>query len=420
MLSFVAATSSPDEVTWQVAFWALIPLALGTMSQPVGRMFDIPSKYGFWLRSTPIFCVGDLIYFMLRVIFTCSLQGGPFLQRVKEEIRYRYRDEDWSKESKDVEKSALRRWIVILIGSIPCQTIKVMFMGDIPFTQTLAMMFIIPMVFGEILIIAAKVVCRKQETMKTHQKPTLPNPKLEGFKRVLYGVQAGIFLAVPIKIILFEICPHDELAKFDKDIRDLRSKWSALETNYTMGIITGTMLFRFISDPLYLDPRTLTASGLRGLFDSLYYAIFIEPVLVTFGTVPNIFSTYASMFAILICMTEFVMVMFIWVVYNGFASKDDPLASAVWNLFLYACSLVAMVLTVFILRRIENALLKVLSLLGWMSKTKLWRMCGIPTDPDEQSFLIMFLINLAITISGYAYLFDGKGTSIPSWIGVFG
>ncbi|KAK4443676.1 hypothetical protein QBC34DRAFT_199305 [Podospora aff. communis PSN243] len=60
-----------DEVKWQVALFALMPLIIGAMTQPVGRVLDRPSKYRLWMRSSPILCVADLLYFCIRYAGRC-------------------------------------------------------------------------------------------------------------------------------------------------------------------------------------------------------------------------------------------------------------------------------------------------------------------------------------------------------------
>lgn len=387
------------------------------MSQPVGRMFDVSPKYGFWLRSSPILCVGDLLHFILRVAAAYSQKPGHLRERINEEIAYRYRDEDWFKETNDVEKSALRRWVVILIGSIPCQTIKVMFMGQINFTKTLAMMFFIPMVFGELLIIKSEMICRYRDAKQAHRLPAF-----EDLKRVLYVIQAALFLAVPIKIVLFELfAPDEELDPLG--IWEYRSCWSLIETSYTGAIIAYTTYFTAISASGLMNLTFPPPTGLLAPLVSLALKVLIEPIRVSFRASPNILSIYAYMFTILIYAAEMPIIMYVIFVYNGLTVTWNPsLTTAVWDVAILICPIVPLVLTLFILGGIRAGFFKIRSSVAYqrVSEMKLWRICGIPTDPDERSFLVMFLINLAITISGYAYLFDGSGTSIPSWIGVFG
>ncbi|KAH8661712.1 hypothetical protein BGZ61DRAFT_463503 [Ilyonectria robusta] len=45
---------------------------------------------------------------------------------------------------------------------------------------------------------------------------------------------------------------------------------------------------------------------------------------------------------------------------------------------------------------------------------------GIPRTALGQVLLHSFLLNIAIAVLGYAYVFNGTGTENPSWVGVFG
>jgi hypothetical protein len=65
--------SSPSPVTWQTAFWTLIPLAINVMAQPSGRVCGAPSRYRTYLRSSPFF-------FALRIRYRFS-SGWPFTCR---------------------------------------------------------------------------------------------------------------------------------------------------------------------------------------------------------------------------------------------------------------------------------------------------------------------------------------------------
>src|ERR1700728_4640453 len=45
--------TSTQEVQWQTAFWPLVSLAVLTMSQPCGKVCNLPSRYRTYLRSSP-------------------------------------------------------------------------------------------------------------------------------------------------------------------------------------------------------------------------------------------------------------------------------------------------------------------------------------------------------------------------------
>ncbi|KAJ5433260.1 uncharacterized protein N7458_012416 [Penicillium daleae] len=228
--------SSPDEVKWQVAFWAVIPLALGTMTQPVGRVFNMPPKYRFWLRSSPILCVGDILYFLIRVMTAYFRVPERSWRHLKEELAYRYRDEDWSKAPKEVEKAALGRWILILLGSIPCQTIKLMAMRGIPLTQTLAMMYFLSLVFGEGLNTTAEAIYRNYHAMHAARSPPyIHHPEFEFVKQSCHYVQAAIIWFVPIRILLFILLSISG----EEDVWQYRDKWDLIDKlsiSYIMGL----------------------------------------------------------------------------------------------------------------------------------------------------------------------------------------
>jgi hypothetical protein len=55
-----------------------------------------------------------------------------------------------------------------------------------------------------------------------------------------------------------------------------------------------------------------------------------------------------------------------------------------------------------------------------LSNTALGQIFGIPSSKQERDLIIIFLLNLAIAVLGYCYLFRSKDTVNPSWTGVFG
>ncbi|RYP74028.1 hypothetical protein DL771_003217 [Monosporascus sp. 5C6A] len=151
--------SALDEVKWQVAFFALVPLALGAMTQPVGRVLNTSPETRFWLRSSPFICVEDLLWFTSAVVAHYIAEPQWSWKPFKSELAYRFRDSELGASKRaDIERAALGRWILIILGGIPCQTIKLLAMGGIPFTQAIALMFFISLILGEVLNLFA-VAC---------------------------------------------------------------------------------------------------------------------------------------------------------------------------------------------------------------------------------------------------------------------
>ncbi|KUJ24558.1 uncharacterized protein LY89DRAFT_24540 [Mollisia scopiformis] len=159
--TMISPPSSPSEVTWQVAFFALVPLALGTMTQPVGRVFNTAPELRFWFAVFTYLLPWRCTLLFLRVTTDHCLEPTWSWRHFKAELAYRVRDEKWDEEpTKEVEKAALGRWALILLGGIPCQTIKLVGMRGIPWTQTLAIMYFLSLLFGEVLNILAETSFR--------------------------------------------------------------------------------------------------------------------------------------------------------------------------------------------------------------------------------------------------------------------
>jgi hypothetical protein len=62
----VALTASP--VIWQVAFWAVVALAMNSMAQPGGKFCGFPSRYRRYLSSSPILCLANAISTVLSAL----------------------------------------------------------------------------------------------------------------------------------------------------------------------------------------------------------------------------------------------------------------------------------------------------------------------------------------------------------------
>lgn len=105
---------------WQVAVFALMPLAIGAMTQPCGRVLDQDPQHRFWLRSLPFFCIGDIFGFFLAVTIDYVTAPDLSWKHFKSELAYRFRDEDFTAHSViEVEKTTLGRWILMILGGVP-------------------------------------------------------------------------------------------------------------------------------------------------------------------------------------------------------------------------------------------------------------------------------------------------------------
>ncbi|KAL2006602.1 hypothetical protein VTN00DRAFT_9270 [Thermoascus crustaceus] len=125
--------SSNNEVNWQVAWMALVLLAIGAMTQPCGYVLDIDeTNYRLYIRASPIVFIADVLHFLVRVFLGFSLDYREFWYHIKAMIRYRFREEHGIYGLVGAEKASIIRWALLVIGSIPCQTINLMAMQGIP------------------------------------------------------------------------------------------------------------------------------------------------------------------------------------------------------------------------------------------------------------------------------------------------
>lgn len=366
-------TADPDEVKWQVALFALMPLILGAMTQPVGRVLDQPSRYQFWMRSSPILCAADMLHFLIRYTSRCS-RDWNFLLHYRAELACRFRDDRVAHEPYDVQRTAIVRWMLILLGGAPCQTIKLAAMQGIPLTKALALVFFLSIVFGEVISISASTVVHvATDTEIGHP----PEPSQQDNPTPLTRSPASIILAI--------LPATAEAAHI------------AIVSYTTFALIQHAF---FVSIP----PE-----------EKLYSVIMISTLSVVFPMMVDYFRFNHEFVAIFAAALLAGLQSFLE------ASREDPGADleGSWEVTL-GSSLISLLLGVLywiIGTLIRNTFwLLVYAVHG----TRVGGVFGVSGDAREQDMLGLFLWTAVIYVLAYAYLFDGTGTYNPSWTGVFG
>ncbi|KAL2114890.1 hypothetical protein VTJ04DRAFT_10553 [Mycothermus thermophilus] len=100
-----SSAGDQDSIPWQTIFWAFVPLALGNMMQPVGRVLDELPQSRFWMRVSPITCLVDMVLFFTWVLVDYFdpfqpqniIEGSrwaSFCYHFRAEVAYRFRDGD--------------------------------------------------------------------------------------------------------------------------------------------------------------------------------------------------------------------------------------------------------------------------------------------------------------------------------------
>ncbi|OIW24904.1 hypothetical protein CONLIGDRAFT_673150 [Coniochaeta ligniaria NRRL 30616] len=168
-----------SEVKWQVAWWALVPLALAAMTQPCGRVLDQETKNcRFYTRASPLVCISDVVIFLaMLVLGTVNEPPARWLDNAKYEIRRRFQGEA-AGDPEAAESTLLVRWVLLIVGGVPCQTIKLVAMSGIPLTKTWASMYFISIIFGEVLIILDRRLNQKRDdaiAAVQHQTAIIPS-----------------------------------------------------------------------------------------------------------------------------------------------------------------------------------------------------------------------------------------------------
>jgi hypothetical protein len=93
-------------VSWQTAYWTLIPLAVNTVAQPSGRILGLPAKYRTYLRCSPLICATDSLSIFIRLIL--YLTAFSFKDAILLLIHQRFGDDEKDDEEDDGEQDEVR------------------------------------------------------------------------------------------------------------------------------------------------------------------------------------------------------------------------------------------------------------------------------------------------------------------------
>ena len=375
--------SSPheNEVTWQTALFALMPLALGAMTQPVGAVLDEPDDDRFWIRSSSILCIADIVYFFFRYIGRC-VKDRRFLHNFKVESArrfrlgdyrshpvYRYRDSSADPtQHTELERAVIVRWILMIIGGIPCQTIKLITMRGIPVTKAVAVMFVISLVFGEAVHISALAMFSDPNaSLRTTQWIPMQQPRN---RRTGLSMKALYYLAGTVD--------------------------SSAVSYLTMAVAS-----RILGGPSF---GVLVPMGI-GLAP---FVTFVVCLRVKGDIRRRVLSFLADFLPGAMIHAAFVSGA---PVVSSEESDFNRRGMREWGMFILAVgftSCFGFLMTGLVVG------------IEMLRGSRAERILGIPTEVHGIRRLVLFLWHVVISVLSYAYLFDGKGTVNPSWTGVFG
>jgi len=67
--------TSPSQVPWQNAFWALAAIAVNTCLQDCGRVCELPKEFALLLRTSPVYCLLDSLVVIFQLYYYSVMQG---------------------------------------------------------------------------------------------------------------------------------------------------------------------------------------------------------------------------------------------------------------------------------------------------------------------------------------------------------
>ncbi|KAL4896499.1 hypothetical protein BDV59DRAFT_170798 [Aspergillus ambiguus] len=150
-----------SQVSWQSAFWALVPLALVTMLQPSGRVCSFHPRLRTYLRGSPFVCAADGLAILFRfAIYWVSGRSSCLAAQMTLSIRFSATDnaeDELSETVRGLEKLTIVRWLGFFIGSLS-QALKLTAMQGIPWTKSWGYCYLTSFVIIEVLSLLAPFV----------------------------------------------------------------------------------------------------------------------------------------------------------------------------------------------------------------------------------------------------------------------
>ena len=132
-----------NTVSWQSAFWALVPIALNSVAQPSGKVQGYSSHHAYLWKISPIVCMLDAIYLLIDLT-RVTLKNRSLRAAARYVSRKRFHDITPESERNSIGKlqdNAAFRTCVFCFGVIP-QVIKLYSMSGVPWTQVWGSLFL--------------------------------------------------------------------------------------------------------------------------------------------------------------------------------------------------------------------------------------------------------------------------------------
>ena len=184
--SMTSTTPTNDSlVSWQSAFWALVPIVLNSMTQPAGSLFGYHAyEQGFVLRSSPIICACDSLHFLFCLARQLVRTRSP-RDAMRTAVAGRFQHADEQNSAAQLQRNVVFRVALFALGALP-QIVKILSMRGIPWTTALASMFLVSFLVLEVGVYYNRVFVRNQDAFPDEVSTTSPATDAE--RRVGLGI----------------------------------------------------------------------------------------------------------------------------------------------------------------------------------------------------------------------------------------
>lgn len=143
-----------SEILASTLFWALLPIALNTMTQPSGRILGFPSWYNFAIRISPIVCAVNAISTLVELLFRAHTSKSyeiAFLGIAA----HRFKDASDADKSEgkfeNLRKNSVFRVGLFVLGALP-QAIMLYASKGIPWEKACCTAYLASFVLDELVL----------------------------------------------------------------------------------------------------------------------------------------------------------------------------------------------------------------------------------------------------------------------------
>ena len=194
----VYETSVMDDkqVEWPSAFFALLCMALNSITQPSGRMCDLPYSLRFLARSSPVFCLVDSLTVLVLWIRHMIWHLESPSRAASRIARARFSDIEGDTDDNltSLERNFAFRCAVFGFGVLP-QAIKIFACQGIRFVQAVAAVYLISWSILELLMLFAR--------RSTDHEYTLPTSNAEQSRKRAERREMYVALAILAHTIVY-------------------------------------------------------------------------------------------------------------------------------------------------------------------------------------------------------------------------